>query len=147
MALPLAPLAELRTPSAYVTASRTDPESTWNAYPAQPVEVQAALTGESSSLIANDPKPGPVVEPAAVLVLLPGNARLSSTLSEFARENGWEIAWEIDRDFPIDYAARFEGPFLEIIGSVVASLRATDAPIRAKVYRANKVVRIIHATR
>jgi hypothetical protein len=89
----------------------------------------------------------PIAEPSVTLSLLPGSARMSSALSEFARDNGWELAWEIDRDFPIDYAATFEGPFLDVIASVVESLRATDTPLRAKVYRANKVVRIIHATR
>jgi len=81
------------------------------------------------------------------LNLVPGKGRLASALVEFARANGWEIAWEIDRDFPVDYPATFHGPFLEIITSVVTSLHTTDAPIRAKIYHANKVVRIIHATR
>lgn len=81
------------------------------------------------------------------LTLTPGNARLSSTLAEFARLHGWSIAWEIDRDFPIDYPARFEGAFLDIIANVVLALRTTDAPIRAKVYHGNKVIRIVNATR
>jgi len=68
-------------------------------------------------------------------------------LAEFARLHGWSIAWEIDRDFPIDYPARFEGTFLDIIANVVLALRTTDAPIRAKVYHGNKVIRIVNATR
>ncbi|MGI4856934.1 MAG: toxin co-regulated pilus biosynthesis Q family protein [Janthinobacterium lividum] len=87
------------------------------------------------------------VEPDVTLVLRSGEARLSTVLAEFTRDHGWELAWEIDRDFPIDHAARFDGPFLDIIAAVVGSLRKTDAPVRAKIYRANKVVRIVHATR
>ncbi|MCY0387859.1 TcpQ domain-containing protein [Robbsia sp. Bb-Pol-6] len=86
-------------------------------------------------------------EPDVTLMLRSGEARLSTVLAEFTRDHGWELAWEIDRDFPIDHPARFDGPFLDIIAAVVGSLRKTDAPVRAKIYRANKVVRIVHATR
>lgn len=108
--------------------------------------VLPAGTGRDTPAGASADRPR-IVEPDVTLVLRPGGGRLSSALAEFARDHGWELAWEIERDFPIDHAARFDGPFLEIVAAVVGSLRKTDAPVRAKIYRANKVVRIVHATR
>lgn len=81
------------------------------------------------------------------LQLVPGKGRISSALRDFARANGWELAWEVDRDFPIDYPATFSGMFLDVIEQVAKSLQNTDSPVRVKVYEANKVLRVIHATR
>lgn len=113
---------------------------------AKPHSSTSPATASSTTLqSATAPVALPIVN--TTLNLVPGKGRLASALVEFARANGWEIAWEIERDFPVDYPATFHGPFLDIITSVVASLHTTDAPIRAKIYHANKVVRIIHATR
>jgi len=112
-------------------------------------KTQASTNPDSESSISLKREAAPTHSPIinTTLNLVPGKGRLASALVEFARANGWEIAWEIERDFPVDYPATFHGPFLDIITSVVASLHTTDAPIRAKIYHGNKVVRIIHATR
>lgn len=134
------------------------PDNLSAAYPRRqpaPTAVTAAVAvaggtgadGASAFKPAFKPAIEPVTEPDVTLVLRPGGARLSTALAEFTRDHGWELAWEIDRDFPIDHAARFDGPFLDIVAAVVGALRKTDAPVRAKIYHANKVVRIVHATR
>ncbi|MGI4856329.1 MAG: TcpQ domain-containing protein [Janthinobacterium lividum] len=106
---------------------------------------EETVARETASAV--EPAVETAIEPDVTLILRPGGARLSTALAEFARDHDWELAWEIERDFPIDHAARFDGPFLDIIAAVVGSLRKTDAPVRARIYRANKVVRIVHATR
>ena len=81
------------------------------------------------------------------LRLVPGKGRISAALRDYAKANGWELAWEMERDFPIDYPATFSGTFLEVMEQVAKSLQNSDTPIRIKVYEANKVIRVIHATR
>lgn len=82
-----------------------------------------------------------------VLRLSPGKERISSALRSYAKENGWVLAWELDRDFPIDYPAVFKGSFLDVMEQVAKSLQNTDSPVRIKAYEANRVIRVIHATR
>ncbi|UTH74139.1 toxin co-regulated pilus biosynthesis Q family protein [Chromobacterium sp. IIBBL 290-4] len=98
----------------------------------------------------------PVAAPSAVAVesprqdmlrLSPGRERISSALRAYAKENGWVLAWELDRDFPIDYPAVFKGSFLDVMEQVAKSLQNTDTPVRIKAYEANRVIRVIHATR
>lgn len=98
---------------------------------------------------AVDPERKPILFGAdrKTLQLVPGKGRISSALRDFARANGWELAWEVDRDFPVDYPATFSGTFLDVIEQVAKSLQNTDSPVRVKVYDANKVLRVIHATR
>ncbi|AVG16903.1 hypothetical protein CFN79_14170 [Chromobacterium vaccinii] len=82
-----------------------------------------------------------------VLRLRPGVGRVSAALRDFAKTNGWVLAWELDRDFPIDYPATFSGSFLDVIEQVARSLQNTDSPVRVKVYEANKVIRVLQAAR
>ncbi|WP_440216519.1 toxin co-regulated pilus biosynthesis Q family protein [Chromobacterium piscinae] len=82
-----------------------------------------------------------------VLRLQPGAGRVSAALRDFAKTNGWVLAWELDRDFPIDYPATFSGSFLDVIEQVARSLQNTDSPVRVKVYEANKVIRVLQAAR
>ncbi|AUH51483.1 hypothetical protein CXB49_11965 [Chromobacterium sp. ATCC 53434] len=83
----------------------------------------------------------------APLRLTPGQGRISAALRDYAKANGWELAWELERDFPIDYPATFNGTFLEVMEQVAKSLQNSDTPVRIKVYDANKVIRVINATR
>ena len=83
---------------------------------------------------------------ALQLSLVPSDHRVSLALGRFAQLHGWTLAWEIDRDFPIDHAATFQGSFLDILHAVVLSLQNTDSPIRIQAYSDNRVLRVIHAT-
>ncbi len=106
-------------------------------------EMAAEPTPEFTA--APDPAPAPLA-PVLQLALQPEDGRLSQAVRRYAERNGWQLAWEIERDFPIEYPATFEGDFLGIIEQIVLSLHNTDAPIRVKVYEANRVLRVVHAT-
>ncbi|UVA79726.1 toxin co-regulated pilus biosynthesis Q family protein [Pandoraea commovens] len=88
----------------------------------------------------------PPVPVAMELALQPSDGRVSQAVRRYAERNGWQLAWEIERDFPIEYPATFRGDFLGIVEQIVRSLQNTDAPIRVKVYEANRVLRVVHAT-
>lgn len=103
---------------------------------------------EGASQTAASQAPLAPVEVRALLELFvsPGDGRVSVALQRYLEEHGWQLAWEIDRDFPIEYPATFTGDFLGIVEQIVVSLQNTDAPIRVKVYEANRVLRVVHAT-
>ncbi|MGC7404876.1 TcpQ domain-containing protein [Pandoraea pneumonica] len=85
-------------------------------------------------------------EPELTFQLGGDGRRVSAVLRDFVETQHWQLAWEIERDFPIEYPATFTGDFLGIIEQVVLSLQNSDAPIRVKVYEANRVLRVVHAT-
>ncbi|MEO9452623.1 toxin co-regulated pilus biosynthesis Q family protein [Chromobacterium phragmitis] len=115
----------------------------------EPMSAMAAQKAEGSAAGAYgaDGKPIAFGAERKTLQLTPGQGRVSTALRDFAKANGWELAWEVDRDFPIDYPATFSGSFLDVIEQVARSLQNTDSPVRVKVYDANRVLRVIHATR
>ncbi|AKM30741.3 hypothetical protein AB870_12440 [Pandoraea faecigallinarum] len=92
------------------------------------------------------PAPSPLPQAAYELAMQPSDGRVSQAVRRYAERHGWQLAWEIDRDFPIEYPATFRGDFLGVVEQIVRSLQNTDAPIRVKVYEANRVLRVVHAT-
>ncbi|APD11103.1 hypothetical protein UC34_25110 [Pandoraea vervacti] len=90
--------------------------------------------------------PAPVPQAGFELAMRPSDGRVSQAVRRYAERHGWQLAWEIDRDFPIEYPATFRGDFLGVVEQIVRSLQNTDAPIRVKVYEANRVLRVVHAT-
>ncbi|MFK0377182.1 toxin co-regulated pilus biosynthesis Q family protein [Pandoraea sp. NPDC090278] len=106
-------------------------------------QVQTVRATTSAATPATVPPPPPI---AMELDLQPSDGRVSQAVRRYAERNGWQLAWEIERDFPIEYPATFRGDFLGIVEQIVRSLQNTDAPIRVKVYEANRVLRVVHAT-
>ncbi|WP_087721780.1 MULTISPECIES: toxin co-regulated pilus biosynthesis Q family protein [unclassified Pandoraea] len=116
--------------------------------PALTVDARDAVARTRDTPVDNDTLPagglaGPLEK---LLAIQPSDGRVSQAIKRYAEANGWQLAWEIERDFPIEYPATFTGDFLGIIEQVVLSLQNSDAPIRVKVYEANRVLRVVHAT-
>lgn len=133
----VAPATELPPASAPRLASEPGPALASEPEPdAEPALASAAAPPSAAAPLA----------PALQLALQPEDGRLSQAVRRYAERNGWQLAWEIERDFPIEYPATFHGDFLGIIEQIVLSLHNTDAPIRVKVYEANRVLRVVHAT-
>lgn len=84
--------------------------------------------------------------PSISLQLSPKDGLLSRALAAFASKHGWTVSWELDRDFPIDFPARFDGSFLKIIEQVAIALQSSETPIRVKAYHGNHVLRVLAAT-
>ena len=113
-----------------------------SALPALPL----SAVSPSPAVAASEPLAQVEVRELLELLMSPGDGRVSVALARYLQAHGWQLAWEIDRDFPIEYPATFTGDFLGIVEQVVVSLQNTDAPIRVKVYEANRVLRVVHAT-
>ncbi|VVE16220.1 type IV pilus assembly protein [Pandoraea fibrosis] len=118
--------------------------------PLPSVDVSSDVARAPASLSQAAPSTEPVapveVRELLELFMSPGDGRVSVALQRYLEAHGWQLAWEIERDFPIDYPATFTGDFLGIVEQIVVSLQNTDAPIRVKVYEANRVLRVVHAT-
>ncbi|AVF39033.1 hypothetical protein AL486_04340 [Pandoraea apista] len=129
--------------AAAVTPQPQDPASALE--PLTPVDVATPEALSQAALPAEAPAQE-AVRDLLELFVSPGDGRVSVALQRYLEGHGWQLAWEIERDFPIEYPATFRGDFLGIVEQIVVSLQNTDAPIRVKVYEANRVLRVVHAT-
>lgn len=64
-------------------------------------------------------------------------------MQRWAREAGWQLVWEVDRDFPIDADVTLRGDFLGALTQAMAVLRDTDFPLQARVQAETRVVRVV----
>ncbi|WP_377155356.1 toxin co-regulated pilus biosynthesis Q family protein [Roseateles sp. UC29_93] len=64
-------------------------------------------------------------------------------LQRWTREAGWQLVWEVDRDFPIDAEVTLRGNFLDALAQAMAVLRDTDFPLQARVQAGTRVVRVV----
>lgn len=63
-------------------------------------------------------------------------------LQRWTREAGWQLVWEVERDFPIDAEVTLRGTFLDALDQTMAVLRDTDFPLQARVQAESRVVRV-----
>ncbi|HEY1397218.1 toxin co-regulated pilus biosynthesis Q family protein [Roseateles sp.] len=63
-------------------------------------------------------------------------------LQRWTREAGWQLVWEVERDFPIDAEVTLRGNFLDALNQAMAALRDTDFPLQARIQAETRVVRV-----
>jgi hypothetical protein len=94
---------------------------------------------------------GPAATPAWTALVAEGRATwtfvhadgtVHQALQRWAREAGWQLVWEAERDFPIDAEVTLHGNFLEALSQAMAVLRDTDFPLQARVQAETRVVRV-----
>lgn len=136
-------------PTDLMFASHQPLMATTLAAPSQPSSIDDSTARATEDTSSNRTPTLAAAKTLPVLVELamqPADGRISQAIRRYAEAHGWQLAWEIERDFPIEYPATFTGDFLGVIEQVVLSLQNSDAPIRVKVYEANRVLRVVHAT-
>lgn len=92
------------------------------------------------------PRPAPQTTGSTTFHLTTDDRHISEAVRRLASAHGWQLSWEIDRDFAIQYAATFSGPFLDIVEQIARSLQSANTPIRVKAYHGNRVLRVLYAT-
>lgn len=68
---------------------------------------------------------------------------VKTVLTRWAKEDGWQLVWDVPIDFGVDADATVTGTFEQALEAVVEALKKSDTPIQAVLYRGNKVLRIV----
>lgn len=73
---------------------------------------------------------------------------LRITLTRWANLAGWQLVWDIERNFDVEAGAKITGSFKDAVSQVVQSLSKTDYPVRAVFYEKSSppVLRIVKYT-
>ena len=79
---------------------------------------------------------------ASAWALTRDDVSVRQALQRWAGEAGWQLVWDIDRDFPIEAEVTLRGGFLDAIAQAMAVLRDTDYPVQARVQSTARIVRI-----
>jgi len=69
-----------------------------------------------------------------------GGSTLHQTLKEWSDQSGWTVSWTSERDYPLEASAEFYGDFEVAAGNLVRAFSRAQPPVRATIYRGNRVV-------
>ena len=64
-------------------------------------------------------------------------------LQRWADDAGYQLLWEVSRDYPIEVEMKLHGPFRDAVSTVVKSLALTDAPVQASINPDIRLVRVV----
>lgn len=72
---------------------------------------------------------------------------VSDAIESWARRAGWQFYWELNVDFPVEFAATFCGSFERAVEAVLVSFAETNHPVRGLFYGGNRVLRLVSGAR
>lgn len=101
---------------------------------------QAAQAGQAATPAASGAITQPTANASNQEWVARGGQTLRQTLEKWSADAGWAIAWESERDYPLQASASFYGDFETASGNLLRAFSLAEPPVRATIYRGNRVI-------
>jgi len=104
-----------------------------------------ALQTPASTAVTPVVLPGtPAPASAGVLsfAITPQDINLRNALDRWLQQQGWQLAWKIDDDLPLEFNATFSGDFDAVLTQVMRATNHMRTPTRVCVHT-NNVIRVV----
>jgi hypothetical protein len=104
----------------------------------------AATTGPTPIAVTSVVLPGAPSTPAGVLTLSvsPQDLNLRNALDRWLQTQGWQLAWKVDDDLPLEFNATFSGDFTSVLTQVMKATNHMRVPTRI-CRHTNNVIRVV----
>lgn len=153
-----APVAQLAMASPVAAVPRAATPAP--AAPAAPAAVKAAIGGPAPVALPGAAAPSPVgsVDVAPVIVpsqggatvpggiltlsITPHDINLRNALDRWLQQQGWQLAWKIDDDLPLEFNASFSGDFKSVLTQLMQATNHMRTPTRVCKHT-NNVIRVV----
>ncbi|KVK89403.1 toxin co-regulated pilus biosynthesis Q family protein [Burkholderia sp. MSMB1498] len=110
------------------------------------VPASAGVTATAlSTAVAPVVLPGIGTQAASVTLtfsVTPADVNLRDALDRWLQQQGWQLAWKIDDDLPLEFNATFTGGFTSVLQQVMKATNHMRTPTRA-CRHSNNVIRVI----
>ncbi|MEX3900858.1 toxin co-regulated pilus biosynthesis Q family protein [Paraburkholderia sp. BR10954] len=109
-----------------------------------PSTTAIASSGPTPTGVASVVLPGTPTAPAATLTLSlsPQDLNLRNALDRWLQTQGWQLAWKVDDDLPLEFNATFSGDFTTVLTQVMQATNHMRVPTRI-CRHTNNVIRVI----
>lgn len=108
-----------------------------SAAPAAPPPAPAAAAPVPPAPVKAAPPPLPTWE------ILPRDRSVRTALERWTASAGWQLSWELAVDYPVVARTSISGTFESAVEAVAQSLERAEVPVKAVMYRGNRVLRIV----
>ena len=112
---------------------------------AQLLPAPASTTAAPSTDVAAVVLPGsgaPAASGTLTFSVTPADVNLRDALDRWLQQQGWQLAWKIDDDLPLEFNASFTGDFTSVLQQVMKATNHMRTPTRA-CRHTNNVIRVI----
>jgi Toxin co-regulated pilus biosynthesis protein Q len=123
---------QVLTQGAPAPASRT-------AQAALPSAVESASLAVAPVILPGGPASG---GQTLTLTIAPQDINLRNALDRWLQTQGWQLAWKIDDDLPLEFNASFAGDFTSVLTQVMKATNHMRTPTRI-CRHTNNVIRVI----
>jgi hypothetical protein len=111
------------------------------------LRIVAPTGGANASLAVTSvvlPSSGPSATSAGILTLAitPQDINLRNALDRWLQQQGWQLAWKIDDDLPLEFNATFTGDFKSVLTQVMQATNHMRTPTRVCKHT-NNVIRVV----
>ncbi len=84
----------------------------------------------------------PAAPSALTLAITPQDINLRNALDRWLQQQGWQLAWKIDDDLPLEFNATFSGDFDSVLTQVMRATNHMRTPTRICEHT-NNVIRVV----
>ncbi|WP_250487165.1 toxin co-regulated pilus biosynthesis Q family protein [Caballeronia sp. GaOx3] len=155
-----APIAQLAMASPVAPVVRAATPAPAPAAPVAPAAPKAAVGATAPVALSGAAAPSPVgsMDVAPVIVLSQGGAtvpggiltlsitpqdiNLRNALDRWLQQQGWQLAWKIDDDLPLEFNASFSGDFKSVLTQLMQATNHMRTPTRVCKHT-NNVIRVV----
>ncbi|MFP3506716.1 TcpQ domain-containing protein [Burkholderia sp. SIMBA_062] len=131
------------------SAPKTPPAAAENPKQSQPlpapVSAPTSMAAAPSTDVAAVVLPGagaPAASGTLTFSVTPADVNLRDALDRWLQQQGWQLAWKIDDDLPLEFNASFTGDFTSVLQQVMKATNHMRTPTRA-CRHTNNVIRVI----
>ena len=108
--------------------------------------ITTVRTDGTSTLVSEKVKafiegaPAPVIDAPVSIWQLKNGETIRSELTKWAKDSGWSLVWQLDKDWMIPANSEFTGSFDVAAAKVIETLASNGVLIHASFYTANKTL-------
>jgi hypothetical protein len=110
---------------------------------AKPIQIAMAPTSTAVAPVVL-PSTSAALAPNGILTfsITPQDTNLRNALDRWLQQQGWQLAWKIDDDLPLEFNATFSGDFKSILTQVMQATNHMRTPTRVCKHT-NNVIRVV----
>jgi hypothetical protein len=110
---------------------------------AKPIQIAMARQSTAVAPVVL-PSPSAAVAPNGILTfsITPQDSNLRNALDRWLQQQGWQLAWKIDDDLPLEFNATFSGDLKSILTQVMQATNHMRTPTRVCKHT-NNVIRVV----
>lgn len=88
------------------------------------------------------PSPAPAALSTLTLAISPQDVNLRNALDRWLQTQGWQLAWKVSDDLPLQFNASFSGDFTSVLEQVMQATNYMRTPARV-CRHTNNVIRVV----